>query len=219
MAAKEIFLPDVRLAFADIYQPGKPDAKGRQKYGASLIFPKESEAYKRAEKAFIETSQEEYGANWANFLGAMEASKKCLRDGNKNLNAQTGEIRKGFEGLWYVAAKNKAKPFVIAHRLHNNKQVHIAEDGTAWIDGRPVEPNALPFQVIKPYAGCYVNAKVAISAMKAKDEAPANVFARLIAIQYLRAGEAFSGGGNSDGFEDTGGDEGEGAAPAENLFG
>lgn len=213
MANQVIVLPDVRLAFADIWKARPPkNGKGDAKYGANGIFAKESKAYSIAEAAFLKAAQEEYGANWQNFLSVMEPSKKCLRNGDRNINSQTGEIRQGFAGNFYITAKNKNRPLVVAHRFHNGKPVYVQEDGTAITEGRPVTASDLGWEIKKPYGGCYVNLKVEIGAMKAKGEISACVFARLVAVQFLRDGEAFgSGPATADGFEDTGEDEGEGA--------
>lgn len=225
MANQVVVLPDVRMAFGQALWTPRLDKNGKNpKFGANAIFTKESVAYQRAEAAFLKAAQDEYGANWMNFLGAMEGSKKCLRTGDKNLNAQTGEIRQGFAGMFYMVANNKAKPVVVGHRFLNGEPVHIAEDGSAWVKGKLVPAGDLGFEVKKPYNGCYVNMKVEVGAMKAKGDISACVFARLLAVQFHRDGEAFgSGPATADGFEDTGGDEGEGAAPAAaaagNLFG
>lgn len=221
MANQLVILPDVRLAFPDLWQARAGKDGKNPKFGGNFIFTRESEAYKRAEAAFLKAAQEEYGPNWQNFLTVMEPSKKCLRNGDRNINSQTGEIRQGFAGMMYVTAKNKQKPVVIAHRYHNGEPVHIAEDGSAWVKGAKVDPSTLGFEVDKPYGGCFVNAKIEIGAMKAKGEIAANVFARLVAVQYLRKGDAFGAGpANADGFEDMGGDEGESSAPAAgSLFG
>lgn len=217
-----IILPRVRLAFFDGWQ-ARPDSKGNNpKFGGNFIFEKGSEAYKRAEAEFLRAAQAEYGANWMTILGAMESSKKCLRDGNKNLT-KDGEIRNGFKDHFYIVAKNKSRPAIVAHRFFApGVYVHIAEDGSPVVNGQVV--TGLPFEVKKPYGGCYVNAKVEIGAMKAKGEVSANVFARLLAVQFVDDGEAFGAGpGTADGFEDMGGDYGEAAAQpvagAANLFG
>lgn len=193
----EVILKGVRLAFPDLWAPGKPSKDGKPgKFGATGIMAKDSDAFKLAQETFIAAAQATFGDKWQNFVGAMEASKKCIRDGNKNLNAQTGEIRQGFADHMYIVAKNKTRVPVVDAKKVGGQFVNLTE-----ADG-------------KPYAGCVVNLKVDIYAMKAKGEVPAGVYCTLKAVQFVRDGEAFgSGPGTADGFEDEG-DEGEGAAPA-----
>jgi len=201
----EVILKNVRLAFPDLWSPGRP-AKGSDKpgkYGATGIMARDSEAFKVAQDAFVKAAQETFGANWQNFVQAMEKSKKCIRDGNLNLNAQTGEIRQGFKDLMYIVAKNKARVPIVDARKVGGQWVNLTE-----ADG-------------KPYAGCRVNLKVDIYGMKAKGEVPAGMYCTLRAVQFAGDDEAFGAGpGTADGFDDEG-DEGEvqsNGATAESLF-
>jgi Protein of unknown function (DUF2815) len=204
----EVILKNVRLSYPDIWQPGAPpkNAKPGQvgKFGCQGIFAPDSEAAKVAQAAFLKAAQETFGPNWQAILEAMEKSKKCIRNGNANLD-QSGNVRQGYAGNLYIVARNKSKPVIVDAAKRGGEWVHLTE-----ADG-------------KPYGGCYVNLKVDIYAQKAKGEISANVSATLKAIQFVSDGEAFgSGPGNADGFEDMGTDEGEGSASpavAANLFG
>ena len=66
----------------------------------------------------------------------------------------------------------------------------------------------LGYEVKVPYRGCYVNAKVEFVAGKSFKGSdgqiiPNQVFARIIAIQFVKDGEAFgSGPTNAEGFDD-----------------
>ena len=203
-----IILKGVRLAFPDIWKPGDPpvgSVSKTPKYGASLIFAKESPAYALALAEFSRVAQEKWGANWQAIVGAIEASKKCIRDGNKHLD-KSGVPRDGFKDMMYVVARNKTRPAIVDNRFANGQPVPLTE-----ADGRP-------------YGGCYVNAKIEMYAMD-KPGQGRSVNGTLLALQFLRHGDAFSGSpGTPDGFEDEG-DEGEGftdttaaGEPAASLF-
>lgn len=201
----EVILKDVRGAFLDIWRPGKPGKNGSPgKYSVNGIMARDSEAFKLAQETFIKAAQETFGANWQNMVAAMEKNKKCIRDGNLNLHSQTGAIRDGFAGLMYIVAKNKVKPIIVGMKKGpDGKLIELTEDGG------------------KPYGGCRLNLKVDIFAMKAKDEIPAGVYAKVLAVQFYRDDQAFgSGPGTADGFDDEG-DEGEAPSTgnADNLFG
>lgn len=207
--AREIILKGVRLSFPDLFKPGEPPANSTNKtpkYGGQFIFAPDSDAMKVVRAEFERVAQEKWGANWAAIVGAIEGSKKCVRDGNKNL-AKDGTIRDGYAGNFYVVARNKAKPAVVDNRFENGQPVPLTEDS-----GRP-------------YGGCYVNAKIEIYPMDKAGQGR-SINASLLAVQFLRHGDAFSGGpGTADGFEDEG-DEGEASggvpsgagASAANLF-
>lgn len=201
----DIILKDVRLSFPDLHTPGQPPANSQDKtpkYGGQFIFAKDSEAYKVAFAEFCRVAQEKFGANWQTVVAALAKDKKALRDGNFNL-AKDGTVRDGYKDMFYIVARNKAKPAIVDQRV----QPLTADSG-------------------KPYGGCYVNAKVEFYAMD-KPGFGKSINATLKAVQFVRDGQAFAGGpGTADGFEDMGGDEGEafgnattgGSGEASNLF-
>ncbi len=195
-----IILKNVRLSFPDLHKPGKPLNDGdTPKYGAQFIFDSDSAAAKDAKDALTAAAKECFGENWAAIVGAMEKSKKCLRKGDDNLT-KDGAVRDGYAGKLYLVARNKAKPLLIGGRkdASGNFPVLTEESG-------------------KPYGGCYVNVKVDVKAMKAKDRIPNQIYASLLTVQFVSDGEAFGAApGTAEGFDDV-----EGApelATADDLF-
>lgn len=193
-----VILKNVRLSYPDLWKPGKPMNEGdTPKYGGQFIFDKDSDAAAAAKKAMTEAAQEVFGANWQAIVGAMEKSKKCVRNGNDNLN-KDGAIRDGYVDKLYLVARNKAKPLIIGPRRGANGEFPVlTEEGG------------------KPYGGCYVNVKVDIRAMKAKDRIPNQIYATLLTVQFVADGESFGAApGTPEGFDDVEGaaaPEGEGA--------
>lgn len=187
-----VILKNVRLSYPDLHKPGKPMNDGdAPKYGGQFIFGAESEAAKVAKAALIAAAQEAFGANWKAIVAAMEKSKKCVRNGDDNLT-KDGNVRDGYGGNLYVVARNKAKPLLIGPRRDASGQFPVLTE----VDG-------------KPYGGCYVNVKVDIKAMKAKEKIPNQVYATLLTVQFVADGEAFGAApGTSEGFDDV-----EGADP------
>lgn len=158
------------------------------KYGAQFIFDKDSEAAAAAKAALTQAAQETFGPNWQAIVGAMEKSKKCVRNGNDNLT-KDGAVRDGYADKLYLVARNKAKPLVIGPRkgADGNFPVLTEEGG-------------------KPYGGCYVNVKVDIKAMKAKDRIPNQIYATLLTVQFVSDGEAFGAApGTAEGFDEVAG--------------
>lgn len=187
-----VILKNVRLSYPDLHKPGKPLNDGDvPKYGAQFIFDTDSEAAKVAKQAMVAAAQEAFGANWQAIVNAMEKTKKCVRKGDDNLT-KDGAIRDGYAGKLYVVARNKAKPLLIGPRKGADGQFPVLTEA----DG-------------KPYGGCFVNVKVDIKAMKAKDRIPNQIYATLLTVQFVADGEAFGAApGTSEGFDDV-----EGANP------
>lgn len=178
----EVILPEVRLSYPDLWRPGpppkdKPNDPG--KYGCHGIFAPGSEAYKRAAAAVLNVAQQKFGPNWQAILESLAKDKKCLRNGNLNLSTD-GKVRDGYADHFYIVAKNKLAPIVI---------------------GRGGISDILTEQSGKPYGGCFVNLKVDIYAMD-KPGFGKSINASLLAVQFVRDGDAFGGSRpNADGFE------------------
>lgn len=183
----QVILKNVRLSYPDLWKPGKPLNPGdAAKYGGQFIFSPDSEAAAIAKKALSDAAQEVFGANWQAIVGAMEKSKKCLRRGDDNLSKE-GAVRDGYGGMLYVVARNKAKPLIIGPRKGTDGKFPVlTEEGG------------------KPYGGCYVNVKVDIKAMKAREKIPNQIYATLLTVQFVGDGEAFGAApGTEEGFDDV----------------
>lgn len=187
-----VILKNVRLSFPDLWKPGKPMNDGDvPKFGGQFIITPGSEAEKIAKDALVAAATETFGANWQAIVKAMEKSKKCVRQGDDNLD-KDGNIRNGYAGNLYIVARNKAKPAIVGARAKN-------ADGS-W--------NYLNEADGKPYGGCMVNVKVNIQAMKAKDKIPNQIYASLLSVQFVADGEAFGAApGTAEGFDDVEGAE------------
>lgn len=197
-----VILKNVRLSYPDLWKPGKPMNEGdTPKYGGQFIFAEGSEAATTAKAALTAAAQETFGANWQAIVGAMEKSKKCLRRGNDNLT-KDGAIRDGYADNLYLVARNKVQPLIIGPRRDaGNTFPTLTEAGG------------------KPYGGCYVNVKVDIKAMKAKEKIPNQIYASLLTVQFVSDGEAFGAApGTADGFDDVAGAPEPAEAGGSDLF-
>lgn len=194
MSSQTLILKDVRLFWADLFHPAadSTDEKTGQvikgKYTATLIFDPASDAGKAAQAAFQKAAADEFGANWAKVVEAIDPKKKCIKKGDHKLD-KDGNVYPGFEGQLYLAAKNTVKPVVVDSYFTNGKPTPIDENS-----GRI-------------YRGCYVNAKIEISAFTSKNPAVGRMIgAKVLAVQFARDGEAFGAAQpTADGFEDLGG--------------
>lgn len=209
-----IILPGVRLDFFDLWTAGKPQNEKdvanpkKWKFKAKVIFDKGSEADKRAQAGMVVAAKKLWGENYANVIRTLAKNSIALRNGDDNLD-NNGAVREAYVGMKYVSCSNGGKPEIVAPRRHNGKFINISADGRGFVDG--VELNPPPFLIVAPYRGCYVNLKlkfVAGKGMTAPDGSvlPNQIFGKLEAVQFLRDGEAFAGGGSNsaEGFDEVG---------------
>lgn len=114
-----------------------------------------------------------------------EAILKSIRNNPNRYCYQDGETKTydGYDGMMYISASNKVRPTVI-----DRDRAPLTEG-----DGRP-------------YAGCYVNAIIEIFTYENPGK---GISASLSGVQFVKDGEAFSGGrpAKADDFEDLGVEE------------
>lgn len=211
MASKTLILNNVRLYWADLFEPAKDSQDNKTgrvikgKYGCTVIIDPASASGKAAGAAVLEVAKAEWGPNAPTVLKALDSKKKALRDGNSYLD-KDGAIRPDFADMLYLAAKNELKPLVIAKGFHNGKPVSLSADGRTFQDGVEIH---LPVECKVPYRGCYVNLKVSIDAYTSKNaEVGRQVAAKVLAVQFMADGDAFGAAPpTADGFGDMGSDE------------
>jgi hypothetical protein len=179
----DIMLKDVRLSFPRLWTPAEYEAgDGKPRWSATfLIVP--GSANDKAIRAAIQAEAAESFKDKAKGLLAQftgNSQKFCYLDG-----APDGEPKyDGYEGHWALTT----------HRQKNSK---------AGVQPAPliIDANKAPLgeDAGKPYAGCYVNAKVSIYAQAG---ANSGIRASFSAVQFWRDGDAFSGSTpNTDGFD------------------
>lgn len=206
----EVILKNVRLQWADIYRPGDAMEEGRDgKYKVIALMEPDSEAVKTGKQAMIAVAKKLWPNNAIEVVKNMTANSKAIRNGNAKIN-DDGDVKPEFKNMMFISAGNKVKPRIVGpgrvERAGKKVFVDINEDGTCSINGKVQDEP--PYKITKPYRGCYVNLKVkfvAGKAFKGNDgkQIPNQVFAQLIAVQFVKDGIAFGPGENSaDGFED-----------------
>ena len=166
----KVTLSNVRLSFPHLFVPQvSTTGEGEPKYNATFIIePGSKNAY--ALKAAVEAvAKEKWGEKAASTLAALrKGDKVCYREEPKA--NQSGDIYAGFEDSHWVGASDKVRPTVI----DRDKSPLTAADG-------------------KPYGGCYVNA--IIDVWPQDNAYGKRINASLKGVQFVKDGDAFSGGG------------------------
>lgn len=184
-------LTDVRLSFPDLWEPVEYQAgDGKPRYNASFLIEPKSENDKKIRAAIAEAAKEEWGAKADKLVESFKgnANKYCYLDGDlKDYD--------GYAGMMVLSSHRRAK------------------DGPVGVYSNAIDPQTgkvaiLPNGCGRPYAGCYVNASVEIYAQKGEN---AGVRCGLVAVQFVRDGDAFSGSKppSPDDFEPLAVDEGD----------
>lgn len=169
-------LENVRLAFPELFTAKTVNGEGEPAFSASFLFAPDHPAAKLVREAQEEVGKQKWGAKWPTVKKEMEAKDR--------LALHDGDAKAsyaGYEGNMYVSSRNKVRPVVVDR------------------DRTPLQPGDS-----KPYAGCYVTALVELWA---QDNAYGKrINASLRGVQFLKDGDAFSGGGvaSEDEFDDLG---------------
>lgn len=169
----KVILENVRIAFPELFEP-KSFGDGEPRCGANFIMEPGHKSIAAVQSAITQVAAEKWKDKAPALLKQLSAAGKlCLQNGDTK--AQYG----GFEGNFFVAAGNKARPIVV----DSDKAPLTAADG-------------------KPYAGCYVHASIDVWAQD--NDFGKRINAKLLAVRFVKDGEAFGGGtpGSVDDFDD-----------------
>lgn len=181
----KVVIKGARLAFPQLWEPQQFNNTGEPACSASfLLDPKTQKAeVDKIVAAIKQVAADKWGAKADDTLKTIKAKGDLCLH-----DGATKSEYDGFDGMVYISARNKARPVVIGR----DKAPLTQADG-------------------KPYAGCYVNVSVDIWAQS--NNYGKRINAKLLAVQFDRDGDAFSGGeGYSD--DDFEGDESGGDSSA-----
>ena len=184
----KLHIKGARLSFANgLFTASSLEDNQTKKFGCDLILvpgaevlevlPDGTKRKTTIEAAMLKVADEAWKGKGKAMLAALEASKKCHRDGDLKTD-KAGEPRDGYAGNWFITAKNAQRP------------------GTYARDGSPVTAED---GVV--YSGCYVYGIVELYANVQPTKK--GVFASLLGVRFERDGDAFGGGGTaaSDDFD------------------
>lgn len=172
----EVMLKNVRLSFADLFQPGKPQKndKGEMvpgKYKANALMEKGTKETKANIAKIQKAAEDVKKKKWGDKIPKLKPEKVCLRDGDL-------EDWEGYAGCFYLSANNKEQPQLITRRKDAKGK---------WI----------PAKAGEIYSGCYVNMLVRLWAQDS-EEYGKRLNASVEVVQFNGHGEAFGGGAPID---------------------
>lgn len=160
----KVVLRDVRLAFGQGVFEPSSIGDGEPSFGCSFLMPKDHPSVKEIGAAIQQVAKEKWQDKAPAMLSQLKATDKICLH-----DGDTKATYDGFAGNLFVSSSNRARPTVV----DRNKTPLTQADG-------------------KPYSGCYVNAVVDVWPQDNKWGKRVN--ATLLGVQFVRDGEAFSGG-------------------------
>lgn len=161
----KVRLNNVRLAFPSLFEAKTVNGEGKPAFSAAFLLEKNHPDVKALEAAIESVAKDKWGAKAADILKSLRAAGKTALK-----DGDTKAEYAGFSGNYFVSARNAVRPTVI-----NSDKTPLTES-----DG-------------KPYGGCYVNVIVELWAQD--NSFGKRINASLGGVQFVRDGEAFSGGG------------------------
>lgn len=175
--ATKVTINGARANFLHVFTPQSntnDDGTVTEKFSGNFIIAPDHAAVALIKAAMIEAATAKWGANAAAMLASFESSKKCLRNGDAQLDKQ-GSPRKGYPGNLFLVASNKTKPTLFSN---------LKDPATGKARQLTVDDGTL-------YDGCYVN--VLIDIYPVDKPKIRGVFAELRGIQFAGDGERLGG--------------------------
>ena len=170
----KVKLSNVRLAFPQLFEAKTVNGEGKPAFSATFLLDPKHPDIKALNATIEQVAKEKWGAKTDALLKtARAADKVCLHNGD------TKAEYAGFEGNFYLSARNATRPLVI----DRDKTPLTEQDG-------------------RPYAGCYVNASIDLWVQD--NNYGKRINASLGGVQFLKDGDAFAGSGaaSTDEFDD-----------------
>lgn len=177
----DILIKNVRIRFADIFEPKLQRGAKEPKFGLKAIIEPDSENMAVIEAAMSKVAREKWGEKAktieASFVRTGKKPDVCfVKEPYKNGD---GEAYHGFEGMFYLSAsaKQNERPKV----FDLNPKIELTKS-----DG-------------KPYDGCYAN--VSLEIWPQDNDFGKAIRARIRGVQFVKHGDGFGAGTPSDGSE------------------
>lgn len=170
-------LQNVRAAFLQVFTAKAVNGEGDPAFGCSFLLAPTDPQVKALEAACLQVAKEKWGAKADQVFKQMKAGDKLCLH-----DGDTKAQYEGFEGMMFVSTRTKTRPLT----LNRDKSPVTESDGVL-------------------YSGCYVNASIELWAQD--NQFGKRINAQLGGVQFVRDGDAFSGGGSAadeDDFDDLG---------------
>lgn len=174
-----------RLSFEHLFTPSASVKDGPKKYRTNLLIDPSTKEGKK-DIALLENAIDEVKeAMWPGKSPKFKADRIFFLDGEDMVDSD-GEVRDGYEGMRFIKVANDKRPKL----RDRDGQTDLTQDDD------------------KIYSGAHVILYGRVYGIKDQDKGGNGLFASVDAVQFVKHGEKFGGGGISDDeFENLGDDE------------
>ena len=161
----KIMLSNVRLAFPQVFKPATVNGEGEPAYSAALLLGADHPQLEAIRAAQEACGKEKWGDKWAQVKKEITTKDRFALH-----DGDTKADYDGFAGMKFVTTRSKVRPTVV----DRDRSPLTAADG-------------------KPYSGCFCN--VIIELWAQDNQYGKRINAKLRAVQFVKDGEEFGGGG------------------------
>ena len=164
VTGERLIIPEARLAFSDAMWEMKSVNGGEPAFGYMLIIPPSSPAVALLQAEEERLAEQAWPGKGAALLQMIRA--------NNGQALKPGALKMkfdGFQGNYFVSCNSKVRPTIVDR------------------NGAPLTPSDG-----RPYSGCYVLAHVSLWTQD--NQWGQKINANALGLQFLRDGDAFSGG-------------------------
>lgn len=163
----KLVLKNVRLSYANLFEPKAGQDGQEPKYSANFIIPKTDAAGIANVRKVMQDAAKEYYAAKGGKVPAYAPDKLCLKDGSFKSD------KDGYgDTVMFVSASRRSDKPAPECRDRDGKTILTKTSG-------------------KPYSGCYVNAVLDVWIQDNKFGKRINC--ELVGVQFVKDGEAFGG--------------------------
>ena len=160
-------LQNVRGAFLKVFKAEAVNGGDKPVFGASWLLDPKDPQNKTIKDALMEVAKEKWGAKAAGIMKELEAGGKLCYK-----NGDSKASYEGFEGMMFISSTSSVRPLT----LDRQKNPVTEEDGVL-------------------YSGCYCNVSLELWAQD--NQFGKRINAQLGGVQFVKDGDAFSGGGTA----------------------
>lgn len=188
----EIKLKDVRLSFDNLFEPQvqKSEKTGEDDISYNCVFlldkEKDAEQIKLVTDAMVQARE----ARWPGIGKKIPPERRCMRDGEPEIDGTREPLYQGYENCMYISAKRKVKKITDSNpvQLIGPRKEVDPQTGERRFK-QLTKDNGGPDMI---YGGAYVNAIIRVYAYDgSRDGNPDRINASLEVVQHKRDGERF----------------------------
>lgn len=188
----EIKLKDVRLSFDNLFEPQiqKSEKTGLDDISYNCVFLLDKERHADQIAMVVDAMAKARDARWPGLGKKIPPERRCMRDGEPEIDGEREALYDGYAGQMYISAKRKVKKVTDANPVQLIGPRKELDPQTGERRFKQLTKDNGGEDLI--YGGAYVNAIIRLYAYDgSRDGNPDRLNASLEVVQHKRDGERF----------------------------